>query len=157
VVTTVLLIEKALNDLDVHQVTGLHEGEAESFVVLVPAEGDHGRLLATLDDLALGELREAAEEVESPEPSPGEALREAGHALEASIQALRAAGAQATGAITPHDPLDALREAVAAHHADEIIVLTKPHLVEEFFHRDWASRARKLDLPVLRLFAHTDD
>lgn len=156
-VTTVLLIEKVLNDLDVRQVTGLHEGEAESFVVLVPAEGDHGRLLATLDDLALGELREAADEVESPEPSPGEVLRDAGHVLESSIRALREAGAQATGAITPSDPLDALREAVAAHQANEIIVLTKPHLVEEFFHRDWASRARKLDLPVLRLFAHTDD
>ncbi len=156
-VTTVLLIEKALNALDVRQVTGLHEGEQESFVVLIPAEGDHGKLLATLDDLALGELQEAAREVEAAEPTPNEALREAGEALAASVAALRAAGAEATGAVTPDDPLEALREAVAAHNADEVIVLTKPHLVEEFFHRDWASRARKLDLPVLRLFAHTDD
>ena len=41
------------------------------------------------------------------------------------------------------------------HGADEVIVLTAPHLIEEFFHRDWASRARhKVGVPVLKLFAH---
>ena len=34
-------------------------------------------------------------------------------------------------------------------------MLTVPHLVEEFFHRDLASRLRKAtDLPTLRLLAH---
>ena len=40
--------------------------------------------------------------------------------------------------------------------ADEVIVLTDPHYVEEFFHRDWASRARhKVGVPVLKLFSHS--
>jgi len=34
--------------------------------------------------------------------------------------------------------------------------MTEPHYVEEFFHRDWASRARhKVGVPVLKLFAHS--
>ena len=48
-----------------------------------------------------------------------------------------------------------LKEIAAKYTADEIIVLTVPHLVEEFFHRDLASRLRKAtDLPTLRLMAH---
>ncbi|MFC7471532.1 hypothetical protein ACFQVA_34495 [Actinomadura keratinilytica] len=34
-------------------------------------------------------------------------------------------------------------------------MLTEPHYVEEFFHRDWATRARhKVGVPVLRLYSH---
>ena len=36
-----------------------------------------------------------------------------------------------------------------------MIILTRPHVVSEFFHVDWTSRARrKLGVPVLHLLEH---
>ena len=63
---------------------------------------------------------------------------------------------KATGEIVTEHPLEQLSSVVAREGADEVIVLTAPHLVEEFFHRDWASRARhKVGVPVLKLFSHS--
>ena len=37
----------------------------------------------------------------------------------------------------------------------EAIILTRPHVVAEFFHVDWTSRARrKIGVPVLHLLEH---
>lgn len=154
-ITTVLMIEKPLAPVDVELVTTLHADEPVSFVVLMQPRGDQERLLRALDDVALGELREATREEEEPE---GEAaLPPAAQALEHSLQALRAAGAEALGEIVEEHPLDVLRSVVEQTKADEVIVLTAPHLVEEFFHRDWASRARHtVGVPVLKLYAHGD-
>nr|WP_202446721.1 indole-3-glycerol phosphate synthase [Streptomyces sp. SID5468] len=155
VITTVLMIEKPLAPVDVQLVTTLHSDEAVSFVVLMQPRGDQERLLRALDDVALGELREAAREEEEPEGD--QALAPAVHALEHSLKALRATGAEAVGQIVEEHPLDLLRSVVEQTGADEVIVLTAPHLVEEFFHRDWASRARhKVGVPVLKLYAHND-
>ena len=153
--TTVLMIEKPLAPVDVELVTTLHADEPVSFVVLMQPRGDQERLLRALDDVALGELREATREEEEPE---GEAaLPPAAQALEHSLQALRAAGSEALGEIVEEHPLDVLRSVVEQTKADEVIVLTAPHLVEEFFHRDWASRARHtVGVPVLKLYAHGD-
>jgi hypothetical protein len=61
------------------------------------------------------------------------------------------------GRIVEDHPLDMLKSVVDEVGADEVIVLTAPHYVEEFFHRDWASRARhKVGVPVLKLFAHSE-
>ena len=154
-ITTVLMIEKPLAPVDVELVTTLHADEPVSFVVLMQPRGDQERLLRALDDVALGELREATREEEEPE---GEAaLPPAAQALEHSLQALRAAGSEALGEIVEEHPLDVLRSVVEQTKADEVIVLTAPHLVEEFFHRDWASRARHtVGGPVLKLYAHGD-
>ncbi len=154
-ITTVLMIEKPLAPVDVELVTTLHADEPVSFVVLMQPRGDQERLLRALDDVALGELREATREEEEPE---GEAaLPPAAQALEHSLQALRAAGSEALGEIVEEHPLDVLRSVVEQTKADEVIVLTAPHLVEEFFHRDWASRARHtVGVPVLKLYAHGD-
>ena len=39
--------------------------------------------------------------------------------------------------------------------AREVIILTRPHVVAEFFHVDWTSRARrKIGVPVLHLLEH---
>ena len=58
----------------------------------------------------------------------------------------------ATGAVTSEPPVDALVAKVSEVDAREVIVLTRPHLVAEFFHVDWTSRARrKLGVPVLHL------
>ncbi|GDY61992.1 hypothetical protein SAV14893_013850 [Streptomyces avermitilis] len=73
-----------------------------------------------------------------------------------SLAALHASGSEAVGRLIEDHPLDALKALVDEVDADEVIVLTDPHYVEEFFHRDWASRARhKVGVPVLKLFSHS--
>jgi hypothetical protein len=154
VFTTVLMIEKPLVSDDVELVTTLHGDEPVSFVVLIQPRGDQDRLLRALDDVALGEFDQAVRE--GSEPEDRDTRQPAVRALDHSLTMLREAGARAEGSIIEDHPLDVLTEAVARHKADEVIVLTAPHLVEEFFHRDWATRARhKVGVPVLKLFAHT--
>lgn len=156
VFTTVLMIEKALAPADVELVTTLHGEEQVSFVVLMQPRGDQDRLLRAVDDVALGYIEDAAKEREVPEGE--EAFQPAERALAHSIGALRAAGAEAVGEIVQRHPLDVLKAVVERTGADEVIVLTAPHFVEEFFHRDWTSRARhKVGVPVLKLFAQQDD
>ncbi|MFE9610007.1 indole-3-glycerol phosphate synthase [Streptomyces sp. NPDC006012] len=153
--TSVLMIEKALTSADVEFVTTLHGDEAVSFHVLLQPRGDQAdRLLRAIDDIALGELDDAARERETPE---GDAAKEpAEQALEVSLAALRSVGGRAEGRLVEDHPLDALKSLVDEVGADEVIVLTDPHYVEEFFHRDWASRARhKVGVPVLKLFSHS--
>jgi hypothetical protein len=149
------MIEKALTSADVEFVTTLHGDEPVTFHVLLQPRGNQAdRLLRAIDDIALGELDEAAREAETPE---GEAAKSVGQqALEVSLTALRAAGGAAEGRLIEEHPLDALKSMVEEVGADEVIVLTDPHYVEEFFHRDWASRARhKVGVPVLKLFSHS--
>ncbi|HWU11313.1 MAG TPA: indole-3-glycerol phosphate synthase [Streptomyces sp.] len=150
------MIEKPLTPQDVEFVTTLHGEERISFVVLMQPRTDQADvLLRAIDDVAIGELREAVREGERPE---GEDAREpAEMALEYSLRELREAGSEAVGQVVEDHPLDKLKTVVDDSGADEVIVLTAPHYVEEFFHRDWASRARhKVGVPVLKLFAHSE-
>ncbi|MET9463701.1 indole-3-glycerol phosphate synthase [Streptomyces sp. NPDC006544] len=153
--TSVLMIEQPLTPVDVDFVTTLHGDESVSFVVLMQPRGDRDRLLRAIDDVALGELPDAIREGDEPE---GDAARgPAELALEHSLASLRRKGAKAVGQIIEDHPLDKLKAVVDETGADEVIVLTAPHYVEEFFHRDWASRARhKVGVPVLKLFAHKE-
>lgn len=151
--TTVLMIEQPLVPADVELVTTLHGDEPVSFVVLMQPRGDQDRLLRSIDDVALGELDKAVHEHDRPEGE--DALLPAERALNHSLKALRDQGKEAVGEVVERHPIELLRSVVEQTHADEVIVLTAPHLVEEFFHRDWTSRARhKVGVPVLKLFAH---
>jgi hypothetical protein len=154
--TSVLMIEKSLTAADVEFVTTLHGDEAVSFLVLMQPRGDQADvLLRAIDDVALGELDEALKE--GGEPEGVQARPPAQAALDASLEALRAAGSDAVGRLVEEHPLDVLKSVVDETGADEVIVLTAPHYVEEFFHRDWASRARhKVGVPVLKLFSHSE-
>ncbi|GAA0577500.1 hypothetical protein GCM10010394_02570 [Streptomyces crystallinus] len=154
--TSVLMIEKPLTSVDVEFVTTLHGDEPVSFVVLMQPRGDQDRLLRAIDDVALGELEEAVHE--AGEPAGPAAKAPAERALEHSLQSLRGTGSAAVGRLVEDHPLDLLKSVVDEVNADEVIVLTAPHYVEEFFHRDWASRARhKVGVPVLKLFAHSEE
>ncbi|GAA1374148.1 hypothetical protein GCM10009612_69190 [Streptomyces beijiangensis] len=150
------MIEKPLTSDDVEFVTTLHGDEQVSFVVLMQPRGDQADvLLRAIDDVAMGELDEAAREGEEPEGQ--DARLPAEEALQHSLAALRDAGSEAVGQVVENHPLDLLTSVVTDVGADEVIVLTEPHYVEEFFHRDWASRARhKVGVPVLKLFAHSE-
>jgi hypothetical protein len=156
VFTSVLMIEKPLTPEDVEFVTTLHGEERISFVVLMQPRSDQADvLLRAIDDVAIGELREAVREGDRPEGK--EAREPAEMALEFSLRELREAGSEAVGQVVEEHPLDKLKTVVDESGADEVIVLTAPHYVEEFFHRDWASRARhKVGVPVLKLFAHSE-
>ncbi|MGQ4517243.1 indole-3-glycerol phosphate synthase [Streptomyces sp. DW26H14] len=154
--TSVLMIEKALTPQDVEFVTTLHGDQKVAFVVLMQPRGDQADvLLRAIDDVAYGELKEAAQEAEEPEGS--DARHPAEVALAHTVTALRATGSEAAGHVVEKHPLDRLKAVVEETGADEVVVLTEPHYVEEFFHRDWASRARhQVGVPVLKLFAHSE-
>jgi hypothetical protein len=84
-----------------------------------------------------------------------ECVQRSDEALQTSLARLRAAGAEAEGHTVEESPVDALATSIAAVDGREAIILTRPHLVAEFFHLDWTSRARrKLDVPVLHLLEH---
>ena len=52
-------------------------------------------------------------------------------------------------------PIDALVAKVSRGRRPRGDHLTRPHLVAEFFHVDWTSRARrKIGVPVLHLLEH---
>ena len=75
--------------------------------------------------------------------------------LQQTLIALRDAGGTATGKVTSEPPVDALAALVTSVDAREAIILTRSHVVAEFFHVDWTSRARrKLGVPVLHLIEH---
>ena len=62
---------------------------------------------------------------------------------------------RAVGVVITEEPVHALNAKTSEVNAREALVLTSPHLVSEFFHVDWSSRARRqLDVPVLHLIEH---
>lgn len=156
--TIVVLLEDALSADDVAHVLALHPDEDLAYRVLVPADTDRPLLPWVLDSLSLGGLRTAWERATGHEPTARQAKATAEQQLERTLTALQAAGRQATGAVVDDDPLPALRAAVTDGGAREVVVATYPHLVEDTFHRDWASRARDvLQVPVLHLYLGTSE
>lgn len=151
--TILLLAEDALNEHDVTRIASLHGDDVISVHVLVPADAEHNRLIEALDEVALGNLREA---LDDDDPSTEQAEQDAMHSVNASVDLFTAAGVEAKGSITGSDPVPAAIEAATLYDADEIIVVTPPHIVEDGLHRDWASRLRDLKLPVLHVISGTD-
>jgi hypothetical protein len=153
VYTILLLAEDTLHDHDVTRIASLHDDDIHVHL-LVPADAEHNRLIEALDEVSLGNLRDALGE---DEPTPQQAEQDAMHAVNASVALFAAAGVDAKGSITGSNPLPAAIEAAGQFDADEIIVVTPPHPVEDGLHRDWASRLRdELDLPVLHIISGTD-
>lgn len=155
-----LLVEQTLSDQDAAQVRSLHEAIEEPVLyhVLVPVEDSAARIEAGMGTLATGEVMIAPPLLTDPE-----ALEELQHDLldvaresvRASVAAIEAAGGRAVGDVVTVDPIEGLATKVAAVDAREAIILTRPHVVAEFFHLDWTSRARrKLGVPVLHLLEH---
>ncbi|WP_136520141.1 MULTISPECIES: hypothetical protein [Cellulomonas] len=156
--TILVLTEDTLADADVRHILALHEEEQLAYRVLVPADTERPLVPWIVDALSLGELREAWDRALGKEPSRAQARATAQEQVDGSVAAFRAAGRDATGQITDDDPLPALRTAVAAGDVREVVVVTYPHLVEDTFHTDWASRARdELHVPVLHLYSGTSE
>ena len=153
--TIVLLTEHVVLEHDAARLAQLHGDDDVVVQVVVPVETDHSRVLEALDEALLGRLRAAARD--SGDPDPQDARLAALHALAESKVRLQAAGLGTAEGEVAADPVEATAAAVRRLHADEVVVITPPHLVEEVLHRDWASRLRtRLDLPVLHTTAGTD-
>jgi hypothetical protein len=146
----VLLTEEALTTADAERLARLHADEEFRYQVLVPADVERNLLVDVLDHLSLFQLREALEAVRGEEePTRAEAAK----ALTDSLVALTAAGITADGYVVVGDPVSALQKAVTGD-VQEVVVITRPHAVEDTFHTDWASKARDLlGVPVLHVYA----
>jgi hypothetical protein len=157
--TVVLLVEQALTAADAAQVRSLHEGldDEVRYHVLLPAEDAAARIEAAMS--AVGGDSVAAPAVPmSPEDLATvreETERQSSRDLAATLEALHAAGATAEGEVVDDDPIEALSASVTAVDGREAIILTRSHVVSEFFHLDWTSRARRaIGVPVLHLLEH---
>jgi HEAT repeat protein len=160
--TVVLLVEQALSAADAAQVRSLHEGLEDPdqhvrYHVLLPVEDAAARIEAAMG--AINSDTVTAPRVpmdpDAVETVREESERESERALAATLDALREAGASADGRVVDEDPIHALAEAVTEVDGREAIILTRPHVVADFFHLDWSSRARrKIGVPVLHLLEH---
>jgi len=152
----VILTEQALDTGDAGRILALHDGEDLDYHVLVPADTRRNLLVDVIDHLSLLQLREALDAVLGREPDGDAARLSAQQALTASLAALRSSGKSAEGQVTQDDPLPAVKAEVDRLGAREVVVVTRPHALEDTFHRDWASRARdELGVPVLHVYAGT--
>ncbi|WP_181311602.1 hypothetical protein [Nocardioides campestrisoli] len=152
----VILAEHEVTAVDARQIHSLHDSIADQVVyhLLIPVEDAAGRIEAAMGTLGTGELLSAPvvlSEVDL-EAIREESQEEADHELHGSLAALAVTGAQAVGQLISDAPVDALEAKVKQVDCREVIILTRPHVVAEFFHVDWSSRARrKLGVPVLHL------
>ncbi|WP_416954210.1 hypothetical protein ACNKF0_17970 [Nocardioides sp. T5] len=156
----VLLVEQALTPADAKQVRSLHTEIEDPVVyhVLLPLEDAAARIEASLGTLGAGDLMAApalAMNDVDIEALRRECEEHSSSDLHKTLLAMHDAGGTAQGKVTSEPPVDALAALVAAVDAREAIILTRSHVVAEFFHVDWTSRARrKLGVPVLHLIEH---
>jgi hypothetical protein len=157
--TVVLLVEQALSAGDAAQVRSLHD-ELDTDVryhVLLPAQDAAARIEAAMsavggDSVGSPSMPLSAEDIETVHE---ETERKSAQDLAATLEALHAAGATAEGEVVDGDPIEALGAAVSRFEGREAIILTRSHVVSEFFHLDWTSRARRaIGVPVLHLLEH---
>ena len=156
----VLLVEQALSPDDARQVTALHSDldEPVTYHVLLPVEDAAARVEAAMGSLAAGEVMASPamvmNEVDLDEVRK-DCLERSQRDLALTLERLKAAGGRAEGRVVHEHPIDALASSVAATDGREAIILTRSHVVAEFFHLDWTSRARrKIGVPVLHLLEH---
>ena len=156
----VLLVEQVLTDADARQVRSLHEGldEPVTYHVLLPVDDAAAQVEAAMGSVTGHDLVPGPS-IAVPPPDLAEIAKEtkeqANAELESTLAALKAAGAKATGQVVSQHPIDALAAKVKEIDGREAIILTRPHVVAEFFHVDWTSRARrKIGVPVLHLLEH---
>lgn len=158
----VVLVEEPVTDWDARQITALHTDTPDptQYHVLIPVEDAASRVESTIGSLAASEVMGTAALYldEADLDRVHEEIREASkRALTQSVSAFRDIGQQATGEVTVTDPLDRLVALVKERDADEVIILTRPHVIAELFHVDWTARARRrLNVPCLHLLAQSE-
>jgi hypothetical protein len=151
----IVLTENALTEHDVTRIAEWHEGELRPHV-LVPETSDQSRVDQVVDDVARVDLDELRTDLAGA--SPDDKGLEARRALHDSLELLAAHGITATGGLTPRDPTAATAAYVTSEDADELWVITEPHLISDFMRRDWGTKLRHLlAVPVLHVIGGTDE
>ncbi len=156
----IVLAEQAMTSGDAAEVVSLHTGieEEKHYQVLIPCDNAQLRMEMALGSLGGGETW--ASPTVQPDDDTTQALQdeldsEAQTAVTVSVSAIRALGHRADGEFTSDDPLETLDDVVEKESAAEVIVMTRPHVIQELLHLDWSSRARRrLGVPVLHLVEH---
>jgi hypothetical protein len=158
--TVIVLIEQPMTAADAAEVASLHEGieDTRHYHLLLPCENAATQVETAISALAASEVLAAppvatsAEDVEATQRQIDHAAK---NDLERSIAEMKVLGHQVTGEYTSQQPIDALDRVVKEHKADEVIVMTRPHVIAEFLHLDWTSKARRrLGVPILHLVEH---
>ncbi|MDM7989023.1 hypothetical protein [Arthrobacter sp. zg-Y877] len=152
--TIVVLTEESLGSRDVENLLALAGENPTHYEVLVPADPGRNLLVDVLDNLSLLDFAEAFRNLTGGRPSKAEEVKEAVTSLADSLEQLSAAGLDATGTVTGEDPVAAVVETAKRTNADQVVVITTPHAIEDTFGTDWANEAQdRLGVPVLHLYS----
>jgi hypothetical protein len=151
----IVLTENALTEHDVTRIIEWHEGDLEVHV-LVPETSDQSRFDQVVDDIARVDGDELRRDLAKADDDDETITSR--RALSESLELLASNGITVKGALTPKDPVPATATAVTSEDADELWVVTEPHLVSDLLRRDWASKLRHLlPVPVLHVIGGTDE
>ena len=155
----VLLVEQELSEPDAKRVVELHQDMPEpvKYHVLVPCHNAEAGVEASISALGTADLygpglaSQRQDLADAQEAIDHEAKGCSGR----SVERLRDLGQHAEGGISHERPIDALVATVKHVQGQEVIILTRSHVVAEFFHLDWTTSARRhLGVPVLHLLEH---
>lgn len=166
----VILAEDELSVPDAERLVELYAETPEPvrYHVILPCEDAKAQVETTLTGLAGTELfgmasqRHAIRSDEEVRRAADEAQRavdaQATAALERSVGRLRSFDRDAEGTITHGRPVDELVDYIPRVHGQEVVVLTRPHVIAELLHIDWSAQARRhLGVPVLHLVERHQD
>lgn len=159
-----VLVEEELSVPDAERLVELYAGTPEPvrFHLILPCEDAEAQVEASLSGIAGSdmfgmtgprygfrppeEIHRAADEAQHAVDAQATA------ALERSVGRLRSFDREADGVITRRHPVDQLVDDILRVHGQEVVVLTRPHVIAELLHVDWSAQARRhLGVPVLHL------
>lgn len=161
----VVLAERALAEVDARTLSDLYRESPDPIHLhlLLPVDEGPSRIEAVLSALSAGRTFPGA----GMPPVRAEALptdnredieQEAQAELARSLVRLRDEGLDADGETVPHEPLDALKSVVETRGSDEVVIMTRTHVVADMLRLDWTSQARReLGVPVLHLLEQAED
>ncbi len=156
----VLLVEQPLSVGDAALVRGLHQEVEEPvrYHVLLPVEDAAARVESAMGSIAASEVLASPAlvmDTEDVAQVQRELLERARTECTGCVDKLANTGANVTGEVVSAEPVEALAAKVTEVGAAEAIILTRKHVIAEFFHVDWTSRARrKIGVPILHLLEH---
>lgn len=157
-----VLVEQPLSHVDAAQIVALHESWTDPvhYHVLIPLEDAAAHIEAALGTLAAGDVMAATPLSvleEDADRARAEAVELSESACNECVDTLQELGVSADGEVVAGDAVERLTARVESRSSDEVIILTRPHLVAEMFHTDWTHQARRhLGVPVLHMLAHKD-
>lgn len=157
-----VLVEQPLSHVDAAQIVALHDSWTDPvhYHVLIPLEDAAAHIEAALGTLAAGDVMAATPLSvleEDADRARAEAVELSESACNECVATLQELGVSADGEVVAGDPVERLTARVESRSSDEVIILTRPHLVAEMFHTDWTHQARRhLGVPVLHMLAHKD-